>query len=144
MGRQAEQKKVVWMQKGFVVLLGVLAWLMATQSSSVLETSYFAYTIYGAAITPALLAALAWRRATRKGGLWSIISGTVVVVVHWVTQMVCQKVAPQHVIDGDLFGVPILYPGLVVSVLTLVVVSLLTPPPKPEELKGLLPERSAT
>lgn len=143
LGRQADQKKVVWMQKGFVVVLGVLAWIMATQSSSVLETSYFAYTIYGAAITPALLAALAWRRATRKGGLWSIISGTVVVVVHWIAQMICQKVAPQHVIDGDLFGVPILYPGLVVSVLTLVVVSLLTPRPKPEELKGLFPEKSA-
>jgi solute:Na+ symporter, SSS family len=144
MGRSADQKKVVWMQKGFVVLLGGLAWLMATQSSSVLETSYFAYTIYGAAITPALLAALAWRRASRQGGLWSIVSGTVVVVVHWVAQMVCQKVAPQHVIDGDLFGVPILYPGLAVSVLTLVIVSLCTPPPPPEDLKGLFPEHTTT
>jgi Na+/proline symporter len=144
MGRTADQKKVVWMQKGFVVLLGALAWLMATQSSSVLETSYFAYTIYGAAITPALLAALAWRRATRQGGLWSIITGTVVVVVNWGAQMVCQRVAPQYVIDGDLFGVPILYPGLAVSVLTLVLVSLLTPPPKPEDLKGLFPEHTQT
>jgi Na+/proline symporter len=144
MGRTAGEKNQVWLQKGFVVLLGALAWLLATQSSSVLETSYFAYTIYGAAITPALLAALAWRRATRKGGLWSIVSGTVVVVVHWVTQMVCQKVAPQYVIDGDLFGVPILYPGLAVSVATLVIVSWLTPPPTPEELKGLVPERAAS
>jgi hypothetical protein len=38
--------------------------------------------------------------------------------------------------------VPILYPGLVVSVATLIIVSLLTPPPTPEELKGLLPERT--
>ncbi|MBI5480648.1 MAG: sodium:solute symporter family protein [Deltaproteobacteria bacterium] len=144
MGRQADEKKVVWMQKGFVVLLGALAWLMATQSSSVLETSYLAYTLYGAAITPALLAALAWRRATRQGGLWSIVLGTVVVGVQGAAQMVCQKVAPQHVIDGDLLGVPILYPGLVVSVATLVIVSLLTPPPTPEELKGLLPEQPAT
>jgi SSS family solute:Na+ symporter/sodium/proline symporter len=143
MGRSADEKKVVWMQKGFVVVLGVLAYLMALGSKSVLETSYLAYSLYGAAITPALLAALAWRRATRAGGLWSIITGTVVVVVHGVTLKVFENVAPQYVIDGDLFGVPILYPGLVVSVLTLVIVSLLTPAPKAEELKGLFPEHTA-
>jgi Na+/proline symporter len=141
--RKADEKKVVWLQKAFVVILGILAYLLATQSSSVLETSYFAYTIYGAAITPALLAALAWRRATRAAGLWSIILGSFVVISQWVAQMICQKVAPRLVIDGDLLGIPILYPGLAVSVLTLVVGSYLGAPPKPEDLKGLFPDADA-
>jgi Na+/proline symporter len=137
--KEMSQQGTVWLQKVFVVVLGVLAYLLATQSSSVLQTSLFAYTIYGAAITPALLAALAWRRATRAGGVASIVAGSVVVLVQWVAQMICQKIAPQFVVDGDLFGVPILYPGLAVSVLTLVVVSLLTPAPTAEQLKGLFP-----
>jgi SSS family solute:Na+ symporter/sodium/proline symporter len=143
LGRQAPERTLVWLQKGFVVLLGALAYVLATQSTSVLETSYFAYTIYGAAITPALLAALAWRRATRAGGVASIIAGSAVVVVHWVTQMICARVAPRFVIDGDLFGVPILYPGVVVSVLTLVIVSYLTPAPTAEQLRALFPDEKA-
>ncbi|MCK7483939.1 MAG: hypothetical protein M0C28_48365 [Candidatus Moduliflexus flocculans] len=46
--------------------------------------SLFAYTIYGVAITPALIAALAWKRVTKAGGLASIISGTVVCLVFFV------------------------------------------------------------
>ena len=140
LGRQASQRKVVWLQKILVVLVGGLAWVLATQFTSVLETSLFAYTIYGVAITPALLAALAWRRATRAGGLASILAGSAVVVAQKVAEVVCTKVAPQYIIDGDLFGVPIVYPGFVVSVLTLVIVSLLTTAPSAEQLKALFPE----
>jgi hypothetical protein len=38
-----------------VVIIGVLAFLLATQLTSVLEMSLFAYTIYGVAITPVTL-----------------------------------------------------------------------------------------
>ncbi|HEY3356512.1 MAG TPA: sodium:solute symporter family protein [Polyangia bacterium] len=143
LGKKAEQRTIVWLQKVFVVLLGVLAWLLATQFSSVLKTSLFAYTIYGTAITPALLAALAWKRATRAGGVASIIAGSVVVTAQYAGEMICQKVAPQFVLDGDLFGIPMVYPGLAVSVVTLVVVSLLTKAPSAEMLKALFPEDAA-
>ena len=36
-GRQADERKVVWLQKIFVVVLGALAYVLATQSTSVLE-----------------------------------------------------------------------------------------------------------
>ncbi len=76
--KDADPKQMVALQKVLVVVIGVLAFLLATQLKSVLEMSFFAYTIYGVAITPALIAALAWKRATKAGGLASIISGTVV------------------------------------------------------------------
>ncbi len=47
---------------------------------SILQYAYFAYTMYGVAVTPALFAALTWRRATWQGGLASIIGGAVATV----------------------------------------------------------------
>jgi SSS family solute:Na+ symporter len=35
----------------------------------------YSYTMYGAAITPALLAAFLWKRATAAGGVASILAG---------------------------------------------------------------------
>ena len=132
----ASQKKMVTMQKFIVVIFGIAAFLIATQLVSVLEMSYFAYTIYGVAITPALIAALAWKRATKLGGLTSIISGTVVCVALKVMTYILK---PELVPDGDPFGIPIIYPSLLVSVLALVIVSYLTPKPKEEDIKALFP-----
>ncbi len=77
----ASQKSMVVMQKVLIIILGLIAFYIATNLKSVLEMSYFAYTIYGVSITPALLAALAWKRASRLGGLVSIISGAVIATV---------------------------------------------------------------
>jgi len=136
--KDADPKKMVALQKFLVVVIGVLAFLLATQLKSVLEMSFFAYTIYGAAITPALIAALAWKRATKAGGLASIVSGAVVCIVFFVMS----KVLPAaQVPDGDPWGIPIIYPALIASLGTLVIVSLLTAKPKPEELEKFFPKR---
>jgi len=63
--------------------------------------SFFAYTIYGVAITPALIAALAWKRVTKAGGLASIISGTVVCLVFFALSKIPGIPAP----DGDPWGI---------------------------------------
>jgi len=137
----ASQRQMVLLQKLFILLLGLFAYYIATNLSSVLEMSYFAYTIYGVAITPALIAALAWKRATRVGGLVSIISGAVVTVFLksagyiWPSIMV-----PANDPNGDPWGIPIIYPALFISVILLIGVSLLTKPPQPAELKELFAE----
>jgi len=131
------EKNMVALQKVLVVVIGVVAFLLATQLKSVLEMSFFAYTIYGVAITPALIAALAWKRVTKAGGLASIISGTVVCLVFFALSKVKGIPAP----DGDPWGIPIIYPSLIASLGALVVVSLLTPKPKPEELERFFPKK---
>ena len=73
---KASEKTMVTLQKVMVVLLGIVALFVGIRLTSVLGMAYFAYTIYGVAITPALLAALTWKRATKAGGLASIILGT--------------------------------------------------------------------
>jgi Na+/proline symporter len=106
---------------------------------SVLRYSYFAYTLYGVAITPALLAALAWKRATRAGGVASIVSGAFMVVFF---DLIVPRVMPHVMQGGDPWGVPSIYPAGIMSIGTLIVVSLLTPKPRPEDLVKLFPEAS--
>ena len=136
--KDAGQKNLVALQKVLVVVVGVLAFLLATQLKSVLEMSFFAYTIYGVAITPALIAALAWKRATKAGGLSSIIVGTVVSIVFFALS----KVLPaDKVPDGDPWGIPLIYPALIASLASLIIVSLLTKKPKPEDLERFFPRK---
>jgi solute:Na+ symporter, SSS family len=135
--KDASQKNMVALQKVLVVLIGVLAFLLATQLKSVLEMSFFAYTIYGVAITPALIAALTWKRATKAGGLSSIITGTVVSVLFFIFSKV---LPPEKVPDGDPWGIPLIYPALIASLGALIIVSLLTKKPKAEDIEKFFPK----
>jgi len=140
----ASQRGMVALQKVTVIVLGVVAFLLSTQLRSVLEMSYFAYTVYGVGITPALIAALAWKRATKAGGLASIIVGSAACILLGV---VVPRVLPQVMVpagdpNGDPWGIPLIYPALVVSVACLVIVSLLTRPPAKEELAKMFPEKA--
>jgi SSS family solute:Na+ symporter/sodium/proline symporter len=139
-----DQQKLVALQKVFIVILGVAAFLMIFIPTvlhariSVLSYAYFAYTMYGVAITPALLAALVWKRATRTGGVASIVSGTVMAIVF---ELVIPRAFPSVLRGGDPWGIPSIYPAIVVSVLFLVVGSLLSPKPKPEQLEKFFPKK---
>jgi SSS family solute:Na+ symporter len=150
-----EEMKMVALQKVFVVLLGLLAFLMIfiptvlNSKISVLQYAYFAYTIYGVAITPALFAALTWKRATRQGGLASIIGGTLAVIFF---ELILPKIAPSivqsaqgaagaQVFGGDPWGIPSIYPAAIISIGSLILVSLMTPRPKAEELEKLFPKK---
>ncbi len=136
---EPKQSTMVALQKIFVVVIGLIAFFLAMRLTSVLDMAYFAYTIYGVAITPALIAALAWKRTTKAGGLASIISGTVAAVV----LKILAEVLPPHLAPlGDPWGIPIIYPALGVSLGSLIIVSLLTKKPEPEELKQFFPEKN--
>lgn len=136
----APQQTMLALQKTFVVILGLCAFLMIFVPTvlhariSVLSYAYFAYTMYGVAITPALLAALAWKRATRAGGLASIVLGAVMALVF---ELVIPNAFPAVMRGGDPWGVPGIYPSAIVSIGALILVSLATPAPKPEELETL-------
>ena len=61
--------------RSVVFCLGIMAWVLGTFFPSVLAIQMYSYTMYGAAITPAVLAAFLWRRATAAGGIASILMG---------------------------------------------------------------------
>ena len=87
--------------------------------------------MYGAGINPALLGALIWKRATRAGGVASILAGMS-------TTLVWEVIGLLRAVDGVpayLFGWQTAYPALALSIATLIVVSLLTPPPTRAEVE---------
>jgi solute:Na+ symporter, SSS family len=97
-----------------VVLLGGWALLQAAHFESILKAALYAYTVYGTAVTPAVIAVFFWKRATTAGAISSIVLGTVV-TVGW------QVLVPN--------GLDAVYPALAASVISLIAVSLATPPP---------------
>ncbi len=140
----ADQATMVALQKVFVVLVGIAAFMMIWIPTyygmriSVLRYSYFAYTMYGVSITPALLAALTWRRATWQGGLASIVGGAGAALF---LDLLLPALSPASVVDGDPWGIPSIFFSAALSIGLLFLVSLATPPPTREELAPLFPER---
>jgi Na+/proline symporter len=102
-----------------VVGLGIYAVLQAARFESILSASLYAYTVYGAAVTPAVMAVFFWKRATTAGAIVSIALGTVVTVV-WN-------------LLGNPGGWDAIHPALAASVASLLLVSLLTAPPAKEK-----------
>lgn len=127
---QADEKKLVWLLRALVVVLGVIAYVISTYSEKFLEVALRAYTIYGTGVTPALVAALIWKRATATGAV-SSIAGGVLVTLFW-----------EFGGYGESTGVDPVIPAISASVLLLIVVSLVTPPPSREQLKPFYGEQS--
>ncbi len=124
----APNGQVLLVSRLMVVALGCWALWQSLGTTSVLKKSLYAYTIYSAALTPVILAAFFWRRATAAGAVASIAAGTAL-TVFWSTLSIH---LPGWLADRD----PIL-PALVVSVAALVCVSLVTPPPDEAHLASL-------
>jgi solute:Na+ symporter, SSS family len=121
--KNASQKKTLIVSRIVVILLGIFAILQATQFESVLKASLYAYTVYGAAVTPAVLAVFFWQKATTPGAIASIFLGTVVTVAWQIAQQ--HGANWMHVYVDKVDAV---YPALLVSVASLILVSLATSP----------------
>ena len=66
-----------------MLLLGFFSyWVsrMFAADTTIFEKALYAFTIYGTAITPTLLAAFFWDKATKYGAICSIVSGIVATV----------------------------------------------------------------
>jgi SSS family solute:Na+ symporter/sodium/proline symporter len=124
----ATNKKTLIISRLMVVLLGLWALYQSLHIESVLKKSLYAYTIYGAALTPVILATFYWRRATAAGAVASIAIGTVV-TVFWDTAFVHSHL-PAIISDRDA-----IFPALIASLLCLITVSLVTTPPTEKQLQ---------
>ncbi|MFC1526112.1 sodium:solute symporter [Candidatus Latescibacterota bacterium] len=122
---ETSEKRIVLLSRLLVLALGLLAYLVSrgfAESTGFFERALYAYTIYGAAITPSLVAAFFWKRATRAGAIASIALGTVTTLV-WKEADIIVEWMP-----ASLYQLDEVLPAITVSVLGLVVGSLLTPP----------------
>ena len=118
----AGNRQTLLVSRAMVVLLGLWALYQGLHTESVLKESLYAYTIYSAALTPVILAAFYWRRATASAAVASIFTGTFV-TVFWDSAFIHHHV-PAILADRDA-----IFPALIASLLCLIIVSLLTPRP---------------
>lgn len=126
---EVSEKKVIRFQRIAIVVLALVAYLVSSFFVSILDMALYAYTMVGAAITPALLAAFLWKRVTPAGGVVSIASGMLVTLVFGILN----SVGVTHW-DYDY----IIYPAAAASIISLVIVSLATKPSPEEKWKPFM------
>ena len=120
----ASQTRIVWVSRFFVVLFGIIAYVVThlfSESTGFFQKALYAFTIYGACITPSLVAALIWKRATKQGAIASICCGAIATLVWNEVDAVRENLPPA------LAGLDAVLPAITLSVAMLVVISLLTP-----------------
>ncbi len=139
----ATEAQVVFFQRVMIVVLGALAYLLATQFTTILQMAFTAYTMVGAGLTPALLAAFLWKRVTPAGGTASIAAGMSVTTAITVWQEpIGTWLRTSWGFKGDVTEYMI-YPAVIASIACLVVVSLLTPPPPEEKWRPFMDQPKA-
>jgi Na+/proline symporter len=120
---KAGEKHVIFLNRILILVFGVIGYgvsLMFSESTGFFRKALYAYTIYGSAITPCLVAAIIWKRSTRAGAIASILSGTVITLL-W-----GELIQPN--LSGWLGELDAVLPAIAVSVTALIVISLMTPP----------------
>ena len=120
----ADEKKIVLLSRLLVLALGIVAYIVSlgfAKSEGFFERALYAYTIYGAAITPTLVAALFWRGATKAGAVASIITGTVTTLL-WKEAAFIKNIIPVNIYNN----MDEVLPAITLSIVSLILVSLAT------------------
>ena len=120
----ASEKKIVALSRILVLLLGIIAYVVSigfSKSAGFFERALYAYTIYGASITPTLLAALFWKKSTKEGAVSSILSGIIITFL-WKEIPILWRWLPSELYNS----LDEVLPAILVSSIVLIVVSLFT------------------
>jgi SSS family solute:Na+ symporter len=120
---KASQKKVVFISRILVLGFGIIAYLVThafAESTGFFKKALYAYTIYGSAVTPVLVAAMFWKKATKIGAICSIATGTVVTLLWSEVDFI------RNSLPADWAKLDAVLPAITLSVICLVVVSMLT------------------
>ncbi|WP_174615775.1 sodium:solute symporter family protein [Virgibacillus ihumii] len=111
--RDATDKQLLYITKIFIVILGALSYVLISFFPTVLSVQMYAYTVYGAGLTPALLAVFFWERVNAVGGISSMIAGVITTLI-W------------EIVLAKPFELNSVIVALPVAVLVLIVVTMMT------------------
>ncbi|RAV34839.1 sodium/proline symporter PutP [Corynebacterium heidelbergense] len=124
--KKASDNQLKLLSRIAVVLVAVMAFFIARNpDSAVLKLVEFAWAGFGSAFGPVVIASLYWRRLNVPGAVAGVLAGALVAFVWgglptlgvWVTE--------------KPFGLYEMVPGVLASIVAMVVVSLATKPPAP-------------
>ena len=120
--KEASEKKLMWISRIAVMLVSVIACILALNpNDSIMGIVSNAWAGFGAAFGPAIVFSLYWKRLTLKGTAAGIIGGAATVLI-W------EYILP----DAVTMGLYSIIPGVIVSVLLTVIVSLIDKEPSQE------------
>jgi sodium/proline symporter len=116
--KDASSEEIVMVGRIAVIAISIVALVLAlTPDSSVLGLVSYAWAGFGAAFGPAIVLSLYWERMNRNGALAGIVTGGITIVV-W------------KQLSGGWFDVYEIVPGIVFSILAIVIASLATKEPQ--------------
>jgi Na+/proline symporter len=124
---KASTRTILILSRLMVVVFGVIAYIVTrtfADSTGFFRKALFAFTIYGASITPSLVAAIVWPKATKAGSVSSILVGVTIALV-WSQPAFLEYIKTVDILK-PIQGLDAVLPAIFISVLCLVVVSLLT------------------
>ncbi len=125
---------IVTFQRIMILLLGILAYLLLTQFTTILAMALTAYTMVGAGLTPALMATFLWKRVTVAGGVASIATGMGLTLIITIINSVMSHYTGSPMLDEQY----IILPAASASILVLILVSLATPPDPKKKWKEFI------
>jgi len=106
----ASSKEILFFTKACIPIVGVLAYVLLQFFPTILKIQMTSYLVYGAGITPAVLAVFLWPRVNKWGGISSMIAGVVATLALY----------GKYGMAASALAVP-------VAIVFLVVVTLITP-----------------
>jgi len=130
--KDATNQNILFVSRVLVVLLGIFALLQGAVWTSILAMALYAYTIYSAAITPVVMGTFFSKRVTAAAAVTSILLGTAV-TISWNVEQIFLQHGQTTMIPASWLEHDAIFPAVVVSVISLVVVSVLTPAPRREQ-----------
>jgi len=125
----ADQKKLLLYSRICVLLLSVFAFFLALQGGVIYFLVAFAWGGLAASFGPLVILSLWWKRVTKWGAIIGMLSGTFTVVL-W------DKLGVGSVFSSDLV-IPGMLPAFFVSLISIIIVSLFTNPPRKNDVFNL-------
>ncbi|OAT37063.1 sodium/proline symporter PutP [Proteus myxofaciens] len=116
--KKASQKELVWVGRGMVLLVAIIAiYLARDPNNKVLDLVSNAWAGFGAAFGPVILISVTWKRMTRNAAFAGMLIGALTVLV-WM--------------QYKWFGLYEIIPGFIFASIAIIVVSLLGKAPSAE------------
>lgn len=116
--KSASQKELVWVGRGMVLLVAIIAIFLARDpNNKVLDLVSNAWAGFGAAFGPVILISVLWKRMTRNGAFAGMLIGALTVLV-WM--------------QYKWFGLYEIIPGFIFASIAIVVISLMGKEPSKE------------
>lgn len=134
--KASTHRRLVISKSQLLVVAVVAAWVASMRPDNILFMVGLAFSIGAAAFFPALVLGIFWKRANRAGAVTGMVAGLGVTLYYvWQTHpffggSMHNSWFDINPISAGVFGVPL-------GFLTIIVVSLLTPPP-PQEIQDLV------